>query len=80
MLVGCWPASRPAQVNVADLMGKRKQETIFCESVAIFFSLHSSSYISHLLKCFPFRYILEGKELEFYMKKIQRKKGKGAAA
>lgn len=24
------------------------------------------------------RYILEGKELEFYMKKIQRKKGKGA--
>ncbi|KAL5698976.1 40S ribosomal protein [Ranunculus cassubicifolius] len=25
-------------------------------------------------------YILEGKELEFYMKKIQRKKGKGAAA
>ena len=26
------------------------------------------------------RYILEGKELEFYMKKIQRKKGKGSAA
>ena len=26
------------------------------------------------------RYILEGKELEFYMKKLQRKKGKGAAA
>ncbi|XP_058209666.1 small ribosomal subunit protein eS8-like [Rhododendron vialii] len=25
-------------------------------------------------------YILEGKELEFYMKKIQKKKGKGAAA
>jgi len=25
------------------------------------------------------RYILEGKELEFYMKKIQKKKGKGAA-
>ncbi|KAK0603758.1 hypothetical protein LWI29_008362 [Acer saccharum] len=25
-------------------------------------------------------YILEGKELEFYMKKIHRKKGKGAAA
>src|SRR5206468_3644906 len=25
-------------------------------------------------------YILEGKELEFYMKKIQRKKGKGVAA
>lgn len=25
-------------------------------------------------------YILEGRELEFYMKKIQRKKGKGAAA
>ncbi|XP_006652189.2 40S ribosomal protein S8-like [Oryza brachyantha] len=25
-------------------------------------------------------YILEGKELEFYMKKLQRKKGKGAAA
>ncbi|KAG9132170.1 hypothetical protein Leryth_022233 [Lithospermum erythrorhizon] len=25
-------------------------------------------------------YILEGKELEFYMKKIQRKKGKSAAA
>lgn len=25
------------------------------------------------------RYILEGKELEFYMKKIQRKKGKGGA-
>ncbi|OAY65070.1 40S ribosomal protein S8 [Ananas comosus] len=24
-------------------------------------------------------YILEGKELEFYMKKIQRKKGKGGA-
>jgi len=26
------------------------------------------------------RYILEGKELEFYMKTLQRKKGKGAAA
>jgi small subunit ribosomal protein S8e len=26
------------------------------------------------------RYILEGKELEFYMKKLQKKKGKGAAA
>lgn len=26
------------------------------------------------------RYILEGKELEFYMKKIQRKKGRGAGA
>lgn len=26
------------------------------------------------------RYILEGKELEFYQKKIQKKKGKGAAA
>jgi len=26
------------------------------------------------------RYILEGKELEFHMKKLQRKKGKGAAA
>ncbi|GJW94550.1 40S ribosomal protein S8-like protein [Tanacetum coccineum] len=25
-------------------------------------------------------YILEGKELEFYMKKLQKKKGKGAAA
>lgn len=25
-------------------------------------------------------YILEGKELEFYMKKIQKKKGKGAGA
>jgi len=25
-------------------------------------------------------YIIEGKELEFYMKKLQRKKGKGAAA
>ncbi|CAD6344129.1 unnamed protein product [Miscanthus lutarioriparius] len=25
-------------------------------------------------------YILEGKELEFYMKKLQHKKGKGAAA
>uniref|UniRef100_A0A5B7C4R8 Putative 40S ribosomal protein S8-like n=1 Tax=Davidia involucrata TaxID=16924 RepID=A0A5B7C4R8_DAVIN len=25
-------------------------------------------------------YILEGKELEFYMKKLQRKKGKGAGA
>ncbi|PNX84013.1 40S ribosomal protein s8-like, partial [Trifolium pratense] len=24
-------------------------------------------------------YILEGKELEFYMKKLQKKKGKGAA-
>jgi small subunit ribosomal protein S8e len=25
------------------------------------------------------RYILEGKELEFYQRKIQKKKGKGAA-
>jgi len=25
-------------------------------------------------------YILEGRELEFYLKKIQRKKGKGAGA
>jgi len=29
---------------------------------------------------FSCRYILEGKELEFYLKKIQKKKGKGAAA
>lgn len=29
---------------------------------------------------FFYRYILEGKELEFYMKKLQRKKGKGAGA
>jgi small subunit ribosomal protein S8e len=29
---------------------------------------------------FGYRYVLEGKELEFYMKKIQRKKGKGAGA
>lgn len=28
---------------------------------------------------FIIRYILEGKELEFYMKKIQRKKGKSGA-
>jgi len=27
-----------------------------------------------------YSYIIEGKELEFYMKKLQRKKGKGAAA
>jgi small subunit ribosomal protein S8e len=26
------------------------------------------------------RYILEGKELEFYMRKLQKKKGKGASA
>lgn len=29
---------------------------------------------------FDVRYILEGKELEFYMKKLQRKKGKAAGA
>jgi small subunit ribosomal protein S8e len=27
-----------------------------------------------------YSYILEGKELEFYMRKLQKKKGKGAAA
>lgn len=33
-----------------------------------------------ILLCVLSRYILEGKELEFYMKKTQKKKGKSAAA
>jgi hypothetical protein len=35
------------------------------------------NFIDQISSC---RYILEGKELEFYQKKIQKKKGKGAAA
>ena len=35
---------------------------------------------SFFLSISSVRYILEGKELEFYMKKIQRKKGKSAGA
>jgi hypothetical protein len=35
---------------------------------------------SYIFGCLCCRYVLEGKELEFYQKKIHKKKGKGAAA
>ena len=74
--VGCWRASLLDQDNVVDLMGEHKSFYIF----SFVFSFVSSYSISKPISFFFIRYILEGKELEFYMKKIQRKKGKGAAA
>jgi hypothetical protein len=36
--------------------------------------------VAYIFLSLNHRYILEGKELEFYMRKLQKKKGKGAAA
>ena len=73
--VGCWRASLLDQDNVVDLMGEHKSFYIFLlYSVLCRLILFPNQFL------FSIRYILEGKELEFYMKKIQRKKGKGAAA
>lgn len=72
----CLPAFHHALVNVAGLMGMYNSPCL-----RIFFGkLHlcfcCSLYFFHVISN---RYILEGKELEFYMKKLQKKKGKSAA-
>lgn len=74
-MVDCWLASLLGLVNVAELMGEliRIEYIVWCTEFPV-----SLSYFSSPSPFFFNRYILEGKELEFYMKKIQRKKGKGA--
>jgi hypothetical protein len=74
--VDCWLAFLLDQANAVELMGKPKGLLFFC--ILLFVSV----LFCYLTIFFSTRYILEGKELEFYMKKLQRKKGKatGAAA
>lgn len=72
---GCWQPYHPVQVNAAELMGETKIH--ISNSFVFFFCCILFCYVT---KLHLNRYILEGKELEFYMKKIQRKKGKGASA
>jgi len=62
-------SSRPGQCGRADGYAL----TFICESM---FVPTSFAFLIFSKLC---RYILEGKELEFYMKKLQKKKGKGAA-
>lgn len=73
-----WPASHLALGNAAAPMGNKTSSFFFRR----FNKSNSLSFPSRAKLCFASRisYILEGKELEFYMKKIQRKKGKGAGA
>lgn len=74
LVVGdCWPVFLLVPDNVAGLMGMLKPDLsdYVCVNIVLLFA-----YLIFPKLC---RYILEGKELEFYMKKLQRKKGKGAA-
>ncbi len=75
-------SSRPGQCGRSD--GYVKQQTcrssermLSREGVFDFLAWRICNFIDQIPSC---RYILEGKELEFYQKKIQKKKGKGAAA
>lgn len=63
-------SSRPGQCGRCDGWGKLP-----------FWPLFVAFFSWFLLKLLPlaFRYILEGKELEFYLRKLQKKKGKSAA-
>lgn len=73
VLVDCWPESHPNLVNVAERMGELK----LIEGYILLISLLTWCLLPLFAMTFLVRYTLEGKELEFYMKKIQRKKGKG---
>ncbi|RXI03394.1 hypothetical protein DVH24_004046 [Malus domestica] len=81
------PAAAPEEAkksnHVARKLEKRQQTRILDQHIEEQFGG------GRLLACISSRpgqcgrcdgYILEGRELEFYMKKLQRKKGKGAAA
>lgn len=74
MLVGCWLAFLHALVNVVELTGKLMLIASFYSAAIVDWFV---PYLAELV--YIYRYILEGKELEFYMKKLQRKKGKGGA-
>lgn len=85
LLVGsCLPALHLDLANVVRLMGMSSSSHVFSS-----YSMHKEVVVSYWLLFFTYvfnpstryaccRYILEGNELEFYQKKIQ-KKGKGAA-
>lgn len=78
-MAGCWLPLPLALVNAAELTGELIAivyclHLLFHAAIFIIYKNRRSEDIS-----FVNRYILEGKELEFYMKKIQRKKGKGGA-
>lgn len=78
VVADCWHVFLLARVNVAGLMGMLQLFVAECFGAGW-------DYL-FIFVAYPFfppdlcRYILEGKELEFYMKKLQKKKGKGAAA
>ena len=79
VLVGCWPAFPLVPVNVGEPMGKLKLGQKICSALPLL--LPVQYVLLWLVYSLSFgRYILEGKELEFYTRKIQRKKGKGAGA
>jgi small subunit ribosomal protein S8e len=66
-------SSRPGQCGRSDGYVYLSLFLNILDKLHICFFVHCSFLISY-------RYILEGKELEFYMKKLQKKKGKGATA
>jgi len=69
----CWLVSLQGLASAGVLMGIH-----YVPSLIIFVETSLITFCSYVLQMMC-RYILEGKELEFYMKKIQKKKGKGAA-
>jgi hypothetical protein len=73
---GYMPAFRLDLANVGGQMGMTKSRSCF-----FFLNQHVNWQVdSYIFGCLRCRYVLEGKELEFYQKKIHKKKGKGAAA
>lgn len=70
VVADCWHVFHLALDNVAGPTGMLKRLFVL--------TLYSLSF-AFLIFSNLCRYILEGKELEFYMKKLQKKKGKGAA-
>lgn len=70
----CWLAFLLVRVNVVDPMGKCIYHAVCIRGLGIF----SRTFSLFFVPLNSDRYILEGKELEFYMKKIQKKKGKAA--
>lgn len=78
LLVGVyWLQSHRDLASVVVLMGMNSLIIMYCDISVKNAQFH---WLTHLLSTNFDSYILEGKELEFYMKKLQKKKGKGAGA
>lgn len=72
-----WLQSHRDLASVVVLMGMNSLIIMYCDISVKNAQFH---WLTHLLSTNFDSYILEGKELEFYMKKLQKKKGKGAGA